>query len=475
MGMLAQQSSVASLTLTTSLTLPSHPVRPRKQSCRSSSNRDNLTARSATLQDLTLARTEQRSFAQPATEDFLQHPSQLLDDRRLLQESDPCRSPLKVAVLLSGGVDSSCALHLLKKAGHHVTAFYLQIWFQEDFRNYWDRCPWEDDLDYCQQVCKAAGVELHTVPLTNQYWDRVVSHSIAQIKAGRTPNPDILCNSRVKFGAFYEYLSEQQDGNFDRIASGHYARILRADDPDEPVRLALAPDPVKDQTYFLAHLSQIQLSKVMFPLGHLTKAEVRSLAQAAGLPNQARRDSQGICFLGKVKFTEFVEQHLGEWPGCIIEEESGEVIGYHRGFWFHTVGQRRGIPLNGGPWYVTHKDIHTNTVYVSRDYYSVDKERNAFTCGGLNWINGPPNMAEPVRCKTRHGPTIYQCCVSFITDDQTALAVKLDGNDQGLASGQYAVFYQGEVCLGSGVIQTAGLSQSTGQRLASDGYSAVES
>lgn len=124
---------------------------------------------------------------------------------------------------------------------------------------------------------------------------------------------------------------------------------------------------------------------------------------------------------------------------------------------------------------MTHKDIHTNTVYVSRDYYSVDKERNAFTCGGLNWINGPPNMAEPVRCKTRHGPTIYQCCVSFITDDQTALAVKLDGNDQGLASGQYAVFYQGEVCLGSGVIQTAGLSQSTGQRLASDGYSAVES
>lgn len=430
-----------------------------KPASKSSSRRaSGHEVKAATLTDLSSDRTELRSFVDCASEDTLQHPSQLPDDRQVLQGCESVRAPLNVAVLLSGGVDSSFALHLLKRAGHNVQAFYLQIWFQEDFRNYWDSCPWEEDLSYCQQVCKDAGVELHVVPLTDEYWDRVVAHSIAEIKAGRTPNPDILCNSRVKFGAFYEYLASHQDHKFDRIASGHYARIIRGDDPDEPVRLALAPDAVKDQTYFLAHLTQAQLSRVMFPLGSLNKVEVRALAKAAGLPNQARQDSQGICFLGKVKFSEFVEQHLGVWPGCIIEEETGEVLGYHQGFWFHTVGQRRGIPLNGGPWYVTQKDVHTNTVYVSRNYYSLDKERNLFTCENVNWITKPPDVASHVLCKVRHGPVLYNCDVCFTNADRSAVAVRLECNDQGLASGQYAVLYQDGICLGSGVIQTTGVS-----------------
>eukprot|EP00891_Asterochloris_glomerata_P002989 jgi/Astpho2/2989/Aster-x1107 len=288
----------------------------------------------------------------------------------LLQGCEPSAAPLKVAVLLSGGVDSSLALHLLKAAGHNVTAFYLKIWFQDDFENFWSQCPWEEDLHYCQQVCDAAGVSLEVVPLTEQYWDRVVAHSISEIRAGRTPNPDVLCNSRVKFGAFFEHLTSRQHGQqFDRIASGHYACLLRHPDPEQPVELALSPDAVKDQTYFLAHLTQQQLARVLFPLGSFTKAQVRQLAVAADLPNKARRDSQGICFLGKVKFAEFVQQHLGTWPGPLVEAETDKVIGYHEGYWFHTLGQRKGIHLSGGPWYVVRKDIRRNAVYVSNQYY----------------------------------------------------------------------------------------------------------
>lgn len=304
-----------------------------------------------------------------------------------------------MAVLLSGGVDSSLALTLLKAAGHDVHAFYLQIWFQEDFRNFWDSCPWEEDLDYAQkvcltdtyepchrdcitqlahnipcktsmhshqrskfctgsskrtplilfsgmrstmtqharmQVCDQLGVPLTTVPLTKQYWDRVVSHCVEQIHSGRTPNPDVLCNSRVKFGAFFEYL-QRHPAQFDRVASGHYAcvssepnlndqssvetnpghvdgtlhsgsttAIDRRAMPDS-VRLRLTPDSWKDQTYFLANLSQQQLQQLLFPLGHLTKKKVREIATAAQLPTMARKDSQGICFLGKVKFSEFIK------------------------------------------------------------------------------------------------------------------------------------------------------------------------
>ncbi|BDA43875.1 probable tRNA-specific 2-thiouridylase MnmA at C-terminar half [Coccomyxa sp. Obi] len=359
---------------------------------------------------------------------------------------------LRIALLLSGGVDSSLALRLLQAAGHDVTAFYLQIWFQEDFRNYWDACPWEEDLAICEQVCKQAGVELRTVPLTEQYWQRVVSHCLAEIKAGRTPNPDMLCNSRVKFGAFYEHLEAEHGARFDRIASGHYARVIRdPGNPSAPVKLALTPDPVKDQTYFLAHLTQQQLSRTIFPLGTLTKEEVRRWAAELQLPNQARRDSQGICFLGKVRFSEFVREHLGTWPGPIVEEETGDVVGHHDGFWFYTLGQRKGIYLSGGPWFVSRKDPHANVVYVSRHYHDEERRRDSFICGGFNWIGAErPDAAWPLYCKVRHGPNMYRCTMEELPGGQAK--VLLEGNDQGLAAGQFACFYQDGVCLGSAVI-----------------------
>ena len=360
-----------------------------------------------------------------------------------------------MALLLSGGVDSTLSLHLLHAAGHQVTAYYLQIWFQEDFRNFWDACPWEEDLEYCRAACDRLGVPLKVVPLSEQYWDRVVAHCISEVRSGRTPNPDVLCNSRVKFGAFLEHLENGETaGNWDKVASGHYARIAKTAD-GEP-RLALTPDAIKDQTYFLAHLSPFQLSKTLFPLGALTKPQVRALAVAAALPNQDRKDSQGICFLGKVRFSEFIKEHLGEWPGPMIEEESGEVLGYHRGFWFHTVGQRKGIHLSGGPWYVTRKDPKWNVVYISRQYHdstgsAVPGRRSEFICQNFSWTGSTRlNLDQAVQCKVRHGPRLYECVVEWIMDDKAR--VMLDGIDQGLAAGQYAVFYQDGCCLGCAVI-----------------------
>lgn len=361
---------------------------------------------------------------------------------------------LNVAVLLSGGVDSSLALYLLKKvAGHNVTAFYLQIWFQEDFRNTWDACPWEEDLEYCRKVCEAIGVPLKTVPLTTEYWDRVVQHSIGEVRAGRTPNPDMLCNSRVKFGAFYEYLEANHGDEFDRVASGHYACLRDG-------ALALTPDVIKDQTYFLANLRPQQLRKAMFPLGGFDKPTVRALAALADLPTKGRKDSQGICFLGKVKFDEFIREHLGEWPGPLIDRSTGEVVGYHNGYWFYTVGQRKGIGLPGGPWFVVDKDVTWNAVYISRVTLGVDngvhETNRVFDCVDVNWhLDAQHVDLSRLRCKVRHGPRLYACNVVVPADHSpTTLRVSLETADQGLAAGQYAVLYDEEDrCVCCGVIR----------------------
>jgi len=407
---------------------------------------------SASLNDILHARKAEPllPFESPA-------PSTLITDWEitpdLLLGCEPRGPPLKVAVLLSGGVDSSVALRLLKAAGHQCTAFYLQIWVQEDFRNFWGECPWEEDLGYAQGVCDQAGVELHTVPLTNEYWDRVVSHTISEIERGRTPNPDVLCNSRVKFGAFYDHLQECHSGQFDRVASGHYARLERT--PSGLVSLTMSSDAHKDQTYFLAHLSQAQLSRVMFPLGYLPKPKVREVAEQLQLPNCSRKDSQGICFLGKVQFREFVKEHLGEKDGPLVEFETGKELGRHKGFWFHTSGQRQGLGLSNGPWYVHSKVPETNVVYISKKYYQMETNRDRFECGEFNWTLGDcPNTSQLTRCKMRHGPNIYDCVVEYSNPECTLATVVLEGDDQGIAAGQYAVFYNCDgICIGSGVIQ----------------------
>ncbi|MFA6527819.1 MAG: tRNA 2-thiouridine(34) synthase MnmA [Candidatus Babeliales bacterium] len=396
---------------------------------------------------------------------------------------------MKIAILISGGVDSSVALTLLKQARHDVTAFYLKIWLEDELA-YLGDCPWEEDLKYAQAVCDQLQVPLNVIPLQKEYWDRVVAYTIAEVKAGHTPSPDIMCNHHVKFGAFFDKI----DASFDKVATGHYAQT---DMHEGKTRLLKAVDPIKDQTYFLARLTQQQLSRALFPIGHLTKAEVRALAEKYNLAPQHRKDSQGICFLGKIKFDEFIGHHLGKQPGKLIEFESGQTVGTHDGFWFYTIGQRKGIGLSGGPWYVVAKEPATNTVFISKQYFSEEKERNQFSVNAINWIAGvPPAKAQafaPIRLlslkarfaqgerigilatvrgeqsvaksnpyerlnlsiKLRHGEHYYTGTLTLT--NSTSGNVTINGNDQGIAPGQFAVFYDGNVCLGCGTIQNDAL------------------
>lgn len=349
----------------------------------------------------------------------------------------------KIAVLVSGGVDSSVALKLLKDQGHDVTGFYLKIWLEDEL-SYLGDCPWEEDLSYIKQVCEQLNVPLEVVSLQKEYKDEVVAHTIAQVKAGRTPNPDILCNQRIKFGLFLDKI----DPSFVKVASGHYAQVREKDGIFE---LFQSPDPIKDQTYFLSHLSQNQLKRVMFPIGHLQKSELRVLAHDFNLPNKDRKDSQGICFLGKFKFSDFIKHHLGTKQGLMVESETGKIMGNHDGFWFYTIGQRQGLGLGGGPWYVVAKDCDKNIIYISRNYYDDEKRRDMFYVENINWLSGIASDKKNLLVKLRHGAQKYACAVDY--DAQGKALVKISDRDQGIAAGQYAVFYDGDVCLGSGVIQ----------------------
>ena len=394
-------------------------------------------------------------------------------------KEDSERKPT-VAMLLSGGVDSSVAMHLLLRQNYNVTAFYLRIWLEDELAHLGE-CPWEDDLQVCQSVCEHAGnITLETVSLGTEYRERVVQYTIEEAQRGRTPNPDIMCNSRIKFGCFLEYI-ENAGLDFDYVASGHYARLedtvsSSTGSTNVQKRLFRAPDPVKDQSYFLCALTQKQLSNVIFPIGKYQKAEVRELANEFQLPNRNRPDSQGLCFLGKVKFDEFLSSYLGNRPGDVVDAMTGDIIGRHNGLWYHTVGQRKGIgkvmfPLATahGPWYVVAKDQEQDIVYVSNRYDEDDfaKARSEFELEDIKWISGTPPLDattdaeimeggwKEVRydMKIRHGPKIVQGTLMLNGDGSTG-NVHLDNKDGGLAPGQYVVFYQvGTLeCLGAGVI-----------------------
>jgi len=352
---------------------------------------------------------------------------------------------MKIAVLVSGGVDSSVALQLLKEQGHDLTAFYLKIWLEDELE-YLGQCPWQEDLTFVNQVCEQVGVPLEILNFQQAYFDKVVSYTIEEVRSGRTPNPDIMCNNQVKFGFF---LDQIKDLDFDMVASGHYAQTTELEDGS--LVLKQAPDPIKDQTYFLSNLKKDQLKKILFPIGHLAKPEVRKLAEEYNLANKNRKDSQGICFLGKFKFSQFIEHYLGKKTGDIIEQETNEKVGEHDGFWYYTIGQRRGIKLGGGPWFVAAKDIDKNIVYVSKNYHSPDKERKAFLVENLNWFpKQAPESFENLNFKLRHGPEFHQGNLSKNEDGQ--LKIILEENDQGIAPGQFVAFYQDDLCLGSGTM-----------------------
>ncbi|MDE5720686.1 MAG: tRNA 2-thiouridine(34) synthase MnmA [Paramuribaculum sp.] len=356
---------------------------------------------------------------------------------------------MRIAALISGGVDSAVAVHRLVEQGHDVSLFYIRI-AADDGRG---DCSAEEDLEMCRLIASRYGLPLDTVDLNKEYWESVMEYALRTVRQGLTPNPDIMCNRFIKFG----YFEERRGYEFDYTATGHYARTL-TDPADGLVYLATAPDPVKDQTDFLARISYRQLSHAMFPIGDLPKSEVRRMAVDLNLPNARRRDSQGICFLGKINYNDFIRRHLGERPGPIIEIESGRKLGEHRGYWFHTIGQRKGLGLSGGPWYVVGKNIVDNAVYVSGGYGTLRQYGRTICLDEMHWITRDPWPdrcdAEPIVFKNRHMPEFIEATLTRVAPSR--YVIESSQPVQGIAPGQFAVIYTPDrrICLGSGIITT---------------------
>ena len=352
----------------------------------------------------------------------------------------------EIAVLLSGGVDSSVAVHLLCEQGCRPSLFYIQI--SSDEAGTVD-CSMEEDVEICRSVSRRYGLPFEIVDLHKQYWEEVVAYMMDKLRQGFTPNSDVMCNRLIKFGCF-----ERQVGRFfDTVATGHYARIINH---DGKIWLGTAADAVKDQTDFLARVDGLQLSRTIFPIGGLMKSEVRLIAENAHLIASRRKDSQGICFLGKTHYPALVRHFLGTRKGDVIEIETGRQIGYHQGYWFYTIGQRKGLGFNGGPWYVVDKDITQNIIYVSRGYDTSLQYGNSFRMHDFRFITHNPwrDNTKPIEVcfKIRHTPEFFFGRLTPC-DDGTWL-VESDTPIQGIAPGQFGVIYDCEhrLCLGSGEI-----------------------
>ncbi|MBN1479286.1 tRNA 2-thiouridine(34) synthase MnmA [candidate division KSB1 bacterium] len=353
---------------------------------------------------------------------------------------------MKIAVLASGGVDSTVAQFLLKEQGHDLTAFYLKVWMEDDTT--WGECPWQEDLDYVFQIGQQLNIPVEVVSMQKEYWNRVVDYTIETVKSGATPNPDMMCNRLVKFGAFQEKFGHE----FDKIATGHWAKLKN--DVRERTHLYLGKDRFKDQTYFLSQMTCEQISHALFPLGDYTKPEIREMARRQNFPNAKRKDSQGICFLGRINYRDFIRKYLGEKPGLIIDKESGAIIGEHKGIWFHTIGQRQGLGLGNGPWFVIEKDQKTNTVYVAKGYDPEAVYQQRIPLAQFNWINRPEDFISgsfDIHFKIRHTPELLSGQLLIQNGTITILARE---PVHGVAAGQFGVIYRETECLGGGTIVT---------------------
>lgn len=351
---------------------------------------------------------------------------------------------MKIAALVSGGVDSSVTIPLLKEQGYDPHIFYIKIGM-EDQAAFMD-CPSEEDIEITTWIAKKYNCKFDIIDLQEEYWSSVVKYTIDTVKKGFTPNPDIMCNLLIKFGAF----NERHGHEFDKIATGHYASNYET---DEGVFLSTAADKVKDQTYFLGQITYDQLKKTMFPIGNIPKSKVRELAHEMKLPSAGRPDSQGICFLGKINYNDFIKNQIGEMPGEIRELETGKILGEHKGFWFHTIGQRKGLGLSGGPWFVVKKDLEKNIIFVSNGYDPASQYSHNIPLEDIHWLN--PNhdysRIEQLKFKIRHQPEFNS---GKLILDKAGNSIISDTKISGIAPGQFAVLYDLEekTCIGSAVI-----------------------
>lgn len=352
----------------------------------------------------------------------------------------------KYALLISGGVDSAVACHLMCQQGLKPDLFYIKIGMQGEGTS----CSAEEDIELSTLTAKKYGLSLQIIDLQQEYHNRVTAYVVDRVKRGLTPNPDVMCNRLIKFGAF----EEKAGYAYDYIATGHYAQTYR--DAAGQLYLAPAPDPVKDQSDFLSQLTDVQAQKLCFPIGHLIKHEVRDIAIAEHLAPATRRDSQGICFLGKINYNEYLRILLGEREGNVVERETGRIIGKHKGYWFHTVGQRKGLGLGGGPWFVTDKDIEKNIVYVSHTESCHGLYGNEFHLTGFHFITADPWKGATevdVLFKIRHTECPRPGHMSRQPDGR--MLITSPTPVQGIAPGQFGVLYtaDGRICAGSGEIR----------------------
>ncbi len=354
---------------------------------------------------------------------------------------------MNIAALVSGGVDSSVVVHRLKEQGYDPTIFYIRIGM-EDKDGFID-CPSEEDIEITTAVAKKYGCRFEIVSLHEEYWENVVSYTIEAVRRGLTPNPDMMCNKLIKFGCFEQNWGYQ----FDKIATGHYATTTEI---GGKTWLSTAKDQVKDQTYFLGQINYMQVSKLMFPIGDLLKSEVRQIAADNRLPSAQRKDSQGICFLGKINYNDFIRRYLGEKKGKIVELETGKVVGQHNGFWFHTIGQRRGLGLSGGPWFVVKKDMESNVIYVSNGDDPETQYGKEVNLRGFEYITediwGDFADTKEVAFKIRHTP---EFTFGKLEKRGDILTIQSEEKIQGIAAGQFGVIYDKDckLCIGSGIIQ----------------------
>ena len=362
------------------------------------------------------------------------------------KSSTKCDITMKVAALISGGVDSAVAVHRLVEQGHDPHLFYIRIGLDNGEGD----CSAEEDIEMCSLIASRYHLPFDVVSLHQEYWDNVMEYALRTVRQGLTPNPDLMCNKMIKFGFF-----EQRWGHeFDRTATGHYATTVTG--ADGLIYLATAPDPVKDQTDFLARIDYSQLSHLMFPIGDLPKSAVRKIAARTSMPNAYRRDSQGICFLGKINYNDFIRRHLGEKPGAIVEIETGRKLGEHRGYWFHTIGQRKGLGLSGGPWYVVKKCVADNVIYVSNGYDTEKQYGHTLHLTEMHWITRDPWPSDcngvEITFKNRHSPEFLHATLTRLPDGD--YVVESREKVQGIAPGQFAVIYSPDsrICYGSGII-----------------------
>ena len=347
----------------------------------------------------------------------------------------------KIAVLLSGGVDSSVVLYELVQQGLKPDCFYIKIGPEQEEE--WD-CSSEEDLEMATAVAHRYGCKLEVIDCHKEYWEQVTKYTMDKVKAGFTPNPDVMCNRLIKFGAFHD----KKGKDYDLIATGHYAQTEIINGKKW---LVTSPDPVKDQTDFLAQIYDWQLKKAIFPIGHFQKDEVRVIAEREHLINAKRKDSQGICFLGKINYNDYIRKYLGENIGEVLELQTNKRIGQHKGLWFYTIGQRHGLGFGGGPWFVVKKDVNNNILYVSKGYEPSSAFKSEFGVSDFHFLTEEVDLSN-VTFKIRHTPEFHKARMEKINNNEYRLYSECPIH--GVAPGQFCVVYDEEhhKCIGSGEI-----------------------